>query len=277
MAVLAAWARTLACMSIVPSVALQKPATSDLSARKAHGGTLVAFHRTGVNLTHHISHNCLADGGVAHFPNGLPDGTIKNRTAIVVRDPFAIAKAAYFHHKESTESWVHHKPMSKLRRCQHASLAEWEADKIVSANMNRGETYREFLNRVPIEVGVRAEYLRSRNEVLDMLRDWRMCRKSNMCFTVCLENFAVSSQSYNQTWSTILRYLGYSAAKHMGCVAQLDINNPSALDGLQRRNVSREQDAQVTRLVQRFDRKIGDSIMLRKSKLLNCVDTEDTD
>lgn len=227
----------------------------------------VAFHKTGYVIAQTVSSRCTEVGQVAFYGNGLKEHPVTMPTVLFLRDGFALAKSAYFYHLEVSlhEDW--------LRDSTRRPPPEWTEDPTVSAYLRDGESYQEFLNRVPRAIGVRAEYLRSALEYEQIVNDTRTCKQSAKCMTVCMERFTASSESYNQTWSKILNFVGLDDS-YLDCVSRSDLNNP-AFRGQEEHAVSRHipgsRSAKVDKLLRRIDRKVRHGWLRDASKRIACA------
>lgn len=174
----------------------------------------VTYHKTGSVLANSVLKACIPEAGIELDIHGKFN---KKSTVHFVRDPAAIVRSAYEYHRDAKESWLfepaHHYHVIKDDR----KLLEW---------YNQSEGYQAFLNRVPMWLGVRAEFLRCTSEMDAMLANAAKCQKqAKECKQVCLEQFTASTQSYLATWKKVLDFLklGHSA---MHCIKGFDMLNP---------------------------------------------------
>lgn len=282
---------------LVPCTGLQRNSSHDIDAgdprspsKELAGGNIIVYHKTGVKLTNQALLKCMPDANITHSEYGLAHAGIKNitrPTVMFLRDGFNIARSAYFYHREAAEGWLRHKPMVSPYNfvAGAAKVAvpvgslhvahKWVTDKVVGRYVKVGESYQDFLNRVPMEVGVRAEYLRSLHEVKDILADRETCLPSSMCLEVCMETLTASSELYNQTWSSVLTFLGYSPDEYMDCLASLDLNAGGAVGhGMTRHatslHIDEADEATVRKMLWRIDYDASWGVMARQRRVLGC-------
>lgn len=270
--------RLLFC--VVGTLGLGVPAEAVLRSQPEHqpaeaawpvvgsaAANFVAFHKTGYVLAQTVSKRCMGADQAAFYGNGLMEDPVTMPTVLFLRDGFALAKSAYFYHLEVSlhEDW--------LRDSTRNPPPEWTEDPTVSAYLREGESYQEFLNRVPRAIGVRAEYLRSAGEYEQIVNDTRTCKQSAKCMTVCMERFTASSKSYNRTWSKILRFTGLNDS-HLDCISESDLNNPrfrGQEDHAVSRHIPAPREAKVGKLLEQIDRKVGNGWLRDASKKIGCA------
>lgn len=244
----------------------QSNEASIANGEEAAAANFVAFHKTGYVLANTVTKRCMG-GQVKFFPDGLRDDNITLPTVLFLRDGLALARSAFFYHKEVAihEDW--------LRDGKRRPPSEWVNDPTVSNYLKEGESYQEFLNRVPEAVGVRAEYLRSAIEYEHLVNDTRTCRASENCMTACLERFNAGSKSYNQTWSEILNFIGFDDS-YLDCIALSDLSNPG-FRGQEEHAVSRHtsghREERVAKAFEKVDKKVNQGWLADASKEVGCV------
>lgn len=204
----------LAILSLFLGVesAVQKTQESVL----AHPARFVTYHKTGSVLAQSVLRSCLPDADIDLNIHGEFSATMP--VLHFVRDPAAIVRSAYDYHLQSTEPWLfepaHHYHVVK----NDAKLLEW---------YNETESYQEYLTKVPLWVGVRAEFIRCTAEIDAMFVNTKKCfRNTTECKQVCLEDFTSSSHKYLMTWRSVLDFLGLDRSS-MECIGGFDMLNPS--------------------------------------------------
>jgi len=187
----------------------------------SHRATFVTYHKTGTVLVSGVIQKCFPSENFSFFGHGEP---WNEHTRVVhhVRSPMSMIKSGYFYHKEANESWLQVKG-------DHRSWLRHDPE--CFAHFRENETYQQYLNRMPPTLGIRAEFLRSHKTVSKMLSNSYRCLASRrFCKQVCLEDFTVSSQSFNDTWSGIMEFLTFGKiqiAAHLRCISRFDLSSPN--------------------------------------------------
>lgn len=239
---------------------------------------LASFHKAGYGFVQEVAGRCLPESVTLQY--GVQAGAGQQHTTLIVRDAFHLATSAYFYHKGAGERWLTHKAM---KDCKHTverggkcSPDEWNNDEVLKTYMRDGESYQAFLQRVPMKIGVRAEYLRSRRELQDIMRDVQCCQASHTCTTVCLESFMASSTLYNQTWFRILKAMELDTASLMPCLSQADFNSPnfqgfeSFTGNTSWMAHSEANETKVGRIMKTLDGHMGNGRLANISNALKC-------
>lgn len=200
--------------------------TSEQSAGLEPSGETLVFgvhHKTGTELAHDAS-DCF-DAFFKHKEvkmftcSELP---ANERAVHFTRNPVNLALSAYLYHKEEGEAWTKKHGSAKI---------EVGDDSYAGKRIKGEETYTQFLRRVPPRVGIRAEIfrlLKKHGEFDQIKAGEKNCRSSQRCIEICLEDFTVSSKSFDSSWERITRFMG----KHMtpslhSCLAKQDLHRHS--------------------------------------------------
>lgn len=180
--------------------------------------TLVTHHKTGTLLVQKVHDSCFPGLGIDFEYRG----NLRLPAVHLIRDPRALIRSAYDYHKRSSESWLHD-------RQQEQPLLQ--QDRVIKQFIARNETYQEFLRRVPFDIGIRAEFLRSAKVLERMIDNSHHCRDNPACKEVCLEQFTMSSASFRETWMAVLRFLGLGH-RYLPCIENFDLLNPHHVVGI---------------------------------------------
>lgn len=171
---------------------------------------------------------------VAHLsPNHDRDARMpqsyKGRTFIhIVRDPVGTVISGYQYHRAnlSFEPWLH-----DHFHARDTFKYDWQ----LQSHLQEGETYQQFLRRVPLPMGLRAEVVRMvRKDLSPLIHSNELCdRGKDWCTEVCLESFVNDSSSYNSTWARALNLGGIkNVTPLVDCLAKIDLNGPHAKLGM---------------------------------------------
>lgn len=201
------------------------------------GYSLVTYARTGTALVQGVVDGCLAGQRIQFVYSRLSLPMVH-----FVRDPKALIRSAYEYHKVGREFWLH----------DPSHTPHWiKADPVARSTYVIGETYQQYLNRVPFEVGFRAEFRRSSSELVQMIENAGTCAAfPAMCAQVCLEPFAKSSESYQQMWAAILDFVGLNHS-YLECINVYDMHNPQYI-GRHRAHVARPTQKEVAQAYEEF-------------------------
>lgn len=180
---------------------------------------LVTYHKTGSALAASVLKKCLQGKHINFSGRGNIVGT---PAVLFTRDPVALTTSAYLYHLEAVESWL------TDPRYPGKHMGFMTNDTMLAPLWKSNECYQDFLNRVPLKLGVRAEYLRSFNEVEKIVAAVGDCanKRATKCKQVCLEDFTVSSASYKSAWAGILKFIGVKPASVWNCTAGYDLLSP---------------------------------------------------
>lgn len=192
--------------------------THEVHARSAEPGqpTLVTYHRTGAALMNLLMDECFAGLGF-QFNHG---GHLSLPAVHWIRDPKSVVRSAYDYNKVALSGWV-----KDINR----HFLFLENDPVLSPTLVLNETYQQYLNRVPFEMGVRAEFRRTSTDLERMIESADICAANpDSCKQVCLEALSESSLSYQETWSDVLDFLGVNQSV-MSCINRHDMLNPNYL------------------------------------------------
>lgn len=254
-------------------------------SRARRGGNIISYHKTGVQLTNQVVLKCMNNNSlITHSDYGLDLVGITNisrPTVLFVRGPFSLARSAYFYHRESGEKWLLNTPMIPPKELDIQtrpvgplhSPSQWLSDHVVASHIRRGESYQSFLKRVPMRVGIRAEYLRSRREYEDILKDVEVCKASPMCYHVCMETMAASTELFKETWKSVLSFLGFNTRRYMDCISKMDLNSDNFIGNKHHAtslHTSERLETKVRELIKKIDLTSGGKFMHRKRSVLGC-------
>lgn len=142
----------------------------------------------------------------------------------LIRDPISIALSAYLYHKETGEDWSFRPGGAWLKLGKDKFLRKWIHD--------RSESYTDFLRRVNVHVGIRAEITHSTAGFLEMENAAKSCGVSRGCMQMCLEEFTMSASSFDASWRKVLNFAGQQGTPEMyKCLARGDLNRNPAKSG----------------------------------------------
>jgi len=208
----------MAFAQVVTHLAIATPFLLLPSCRSLHvmeGGhesretlTLAAHHKTGSCLSG-ASAKCFASVFDYTLDSHWKGGSLRpyERLLHFVRNPTSLTLSAYLYHKDKGEDW------SWERGSAGKILGE---DRYLQQKLiNTAESYTEFLRRVDARDGIRAliYHLNGRGgkrggELAQMGNASESCQASSRCMQVCLEEFTVSSHSYDATWRKVMDFMG---------------------------------------------------------------------
>jgi len=190
---------------------------------------LAAHHKTGTLFLSQASRcfdssfDCTADG---HWKGDRLDP--HQKALHLIRDPTSLVLSAYIYHRTTGEEWTR-----QAGRAWHILKHDPFFHTIVLHN----ESYTAFLRRVDEVVGVRAQILQSTGEFRQMESAEKYCGESSQCIQMCIEDFTVSSSSYDASWRTIFHFMGKPQTPEIyECLSRSDLN----------RNQKRNDSAHVT-------------------------------
>lgn len=141
------------------------------------------------------------------------------RAVHFTRNPINLALSAYLYHKATGEAWTWKAGSAKR-------LLDGDA---YSAKYVRGnEAYTQFLRRVPHRTGIRAEMYRltqAGSEFDQIQTGMRNCHRSSRCIEICLEDFTVSSKSYDASWRKVVNFMGKGLTPKLeNCLSKEDLH-----------------------------------------------------
>jgi len=225
----------MAFAQVVTHLAVATPFLLLPSCRSLHvmeGGhelpkTLIvaAHHKTGSSLS--VSSSACFDSVFiytldSHWKGGSLGAD--ERALHFVRNPTSLALSAYLYHKDTGEDWSWEpgsawRLLGEDRFLQHLLI-------------NRTESYTEFLRRVDAQDGIRAQiyHLNGRNgklggELTQIETADEYCQASSRCMQACLEDFTVSSSSYDATWRKVMDFMGKPMTPQIHeCLSKHDLN-----------------------------------------------------
>jgi len=203
----------------------------------AHTLVFGVHHKTGTELASHTA--CCFDSEFEHKEvqmftcSQLP----RNEKAVhFTRNPISLALSAYLYHKTTGEAWT----------WKRGSAMRLLKKDVYSRRHVRGtESYTQFLRRVAPRVGVRSEIFRltTKGGEFDQIETGeKNCGNTNRCIEICLEDFTVSSKSYDSSWSRVVQFMGkHVTPKMYECLAKQDLHRHAADDGHVTSNVLPEK------------------------------------
>jgi len=180
---------------------------------------LASHHKTGTELLKMASH-CFGP----YFDYTLDrhwagDPLDPHQTALhLIRDPTSLLLSAYMYHQTIGEDWTW-----EPGGASHILKKDPFFLKMVLHN----ESYTAFLQRVDEVVGIRAQMFQSTHEFNQIESAVKYCGVSSRCLQMCLEDFTVSTSSYEASWRKIFNFMG----KHLTpeiytCLSIQDLNRP---------------------------------------------------
>lgn len=177
--------------------------------------SLVTYHKTGTVLAKGVIDDCFEGLGIQFEP----EGDLRLPAVHFIRDPRALVRSALDYHRVAgkSEAWLHDRNRPK----------SWiENNHILRQTILPNESYQAYLNRVPFAFAIHAEFLRSARVLTTMQENVESCKRyPRFCMQVCLEEFTHSSESFQNTWSSILKFLSVTES-HLECIKGHDLLNP---------------------------------------------------
>jgi len=182
-----------------------------------------AHHKTGSSLTK-MDSKCFDSSFKYTLNSHWKGGPLRPHEKVVhfTRNPLSLALSAYLYHMNTGEPWSY-EPGSAWRILGK----DGHLQKFLK---NESESYTEFLRRVDAKVGIRAEMVHlAHAELGGELKQIEIadefCHTSTRCMQMCLEDFTVSSSSYDASWRKVMAFMG----KHMTseihhCLSKHDLN-----------------------------------------------------
>lgn len=177
-------------------------------------------HKTGTELAHHVSACFNSDFKHKEVKMFTCSSLRPNERAVhFTRNPINLALSAYLYHKTTGEDWTwkHGSAMRLLRK-----------DLYSRRKVKGNEAYTQFLRRVPPRVGIRAEVFRltAQGGEFDQIKTGeRNCGRTKKCMEICLEDFTVSSSSYDASWRKVVQFMGkHVTPKMYKCLSQEDLH-----------------------------------------------------
>jgi len=178
---------------------------------------LAAHHKTGTLFLSQASRcfdssfDCTADG---HWKGDRLDP--HQKALHLIRDPTSLVLSAYIYHRTTGEEWTR-----QAGRAWHILKHDPFFHTIVLHN----ESYTAFLRRVDEVVGVRAQIHQSTHEFIEMESADKYCGESSRCLQMCLEDFTVSSSSFDASWRKIFNFMGKQQTPEIyKCLSRSDLN-----------------------------------------------------
>lgn len=151
--------------------------------------------------------------------------------AHINRDPIQLAVSTYLYNKFAADTSEHEPAVF------NAGSAHWAKKHIRTVSHEeptwmqvqaQNESFREYLRRVPVDVGLRAVFLVTLGELdaIEQAVDW--CDDSEQCMEVHLDILTRDSRAYILTWLGILQRAGIEPTPELEtCLSSQDTNHPS--------------------------------------------------
>lgn len=233
---------------------------------KQYTAWITTYHKTGTVLVKDVRKNCLPGTKVGTVDKQLPTTTDSSVPVVqFVRDPSALIVSAYFYHLQGPEDWT-------LTPMTSAKWKKFQSDPKLMGYFDPRLSYSEFLQKLNISLGVRAEYLRSTGAIEHMMSDWDICRNADWCKKFCLESFTESSVAYNLTWQRVLSFL-HEDAKHLDCISKYDQKSPNYQGSTTHQtslSTPAEKIAEAAKIVLDYDNEIGEGVMQYYGQKIQC-------
>lgn len=226
----------------------------------------VVYHKSGWMLSWSVRRRCLRNDTVTFANAGQFPDMIEVPVVHFVRDPIHMVKSAYLYHQKSIEPF--------LKKTNY-SPELFVKDPLLGSEWREDETFQEFLLRLPMQLGVRAQYLQSYHSIQEkMMPNWVNCTAhADLCKQACLEDFMKSSESYNRTWLSILDFLGMDHS-YMDCISDFDMNSAS-FNGDREHTTSSDlsvnDENKILQYVLEADDSLTQGALKASSKQLQCM------
>jgi len=134
----------------------------------------------------------------------------------LIRDPISLLLSAYMYHRATGEEWT---------RQPGGAWTRLKNDPFFHNMVLHDESYTAFLLRVDEVVGIRAEIHQLTNEFIQIESAEKYCGVSSRCLQMCLEDFTVSSSSYDASWRKIFNFMGKQQTPEIyKCLSRSDLN-----------------------------------------------------
>lgn len=205
------------------------------------GGTrdmlMVAHHKTGMVLALQAS-ECInaSSAGVTAFkrPARFHQGGPPEGMAMIhfTRDLHDLAISAYMYHRYSSQEPMHIRRGSAMQiKSTVKRMGKFPQEEMDWYETNERESYQRWLNRVPTEIGLRAQIGQLIPQINQMKNLSTYCKShTGDCIEVDLKDFTASTESFNAAWRSIFQFVGVHVDQHEDleqCLAKLDENNPT--------------------------------------------------
>lgn len=166
--------------------------------------------------------------------------------AHINRDPMQLVVSTYLYNKITADASEEHEPQIFNR-----GSATWVKKRIQAWTKaeptwmevpDEQESFREFLQRVPEEVGLRAVLFVTLEELaaIEFAAEW--CETSGQCMEVHLDVLTRDSRAYILTWLTMLHKAGLEPTAELErCLSMLDTNHPLFLSSRSRRHCASQK------------------------------------
>jgi len=214
-----------------------------------------AHHKTGSSLTKEDS-KCFDSSFRYRLDSHWKGGPIRPHEKAVhfTRNPTSLALSAYLYHKETGEPWT----LEPGSAGEHFGKDSFLQKFLI----NRRESYTDFLRRVDAKVGIRAEIRRVLgSELRQMEAAEELCEASSRCMQICLEDFTVSSRSYDASWRKVMDFIGERMTSHIQkCLSRHDLNkNPKETSHVTSNSMSASKYTKLRNLAMEVDAKVFNS------------------
>jgi len=218
-------------------VLLQTGALVSKRSQEKRDMLMVAHHKTGMVLALQAA-ECVnaSSAGLAAFKrparfneDGPPAGMAMIHFTRDLRD---LAVSAYMYHRFASQEPMHTLPgtAAEIKKIvqRQAKLSQKDMDWYET---NDTETFQHWLNRVPKHIGLRAQLAQLMPQLDQMKIVSAFCKtQPSQCIEVDLGQFTADSESFENAWRSVFKFVGVDIAEHNDlrqCLEKLDENNPN--------------------------------------------------
>jgi len=190
----------------------------------------------------------------------------KDHVLHFLRHPVGWTISWYLYELSNSESWF---AKNKFSVGSDSALGRYFAKNDVE--ILSGESTKDFVKRVPFNVGLAVGYSQLSNELKKIVKGAERCNSNPLCTQTCLESFTGGHSAYMAEWRRILDSAGIGFNENLReCIAKYDVQGKENSHSTSWR-YSEEDMEKFATTVTDLDKELSDGDIFSKAvELFNC-------
>jgi hypothetical protein len=188
------------------------------------------------------------------------------------RNPFHLIVSGYLYHRRGSEEWTRAEIPFYRKDIQGHHLLPMRADMVGIPSPQKGESYMQYLQRLPTEEGIAAEVIRCQHREFEHMRrnaDTRQTAQSGNVLGFCLGDFMRTQEEFLRHMDSIFRFLGLDMDCAQELHAIMDTEGPTGFHPHGTRNETQDRTALVD-LARQADMRYFNGLVAQLEQQVRC-------